>query len=314
MGSASHEGNDRADLLRRCSPSDGGLAAACHRPIKSTLPAPPTRPQLAELWVEPPGATATCSGASAASGSRPIRRAVHRHRDQARRLQPRLHRHRIRKIASGAPSFRPRRRPKSSPRASTGASATTSRRSTTCTSGPPRRRPSPNPQLPARFREKSPELFAAASTTKAPGPTTRIRSSARGSSMACSSCRRCSATPISRTTTTRSTSSQKPLEGARTLVCGARPRAHVRPHRRARRRRAATRRSSRRRRSSRASSTASDPFEWRGRHDALFDDITPADVRWICERLCSADATAVAGCLQCGRLSAKPMRSASSAA
>ena len=26
-------------------------------------------------------------------------------------------------------------------------------------------------------------------------------------------------------------------------------------------------------------------FDWRGRHDALLDDITPADVRWICGRL-----------------------------
>ena len=26
-------------------------------------------------------------------------------------------------------------------------------------------------------------------------------------------------------------------------------------------------------------------FDWRGRHDRLLDDITPADVRWICERL-----------------------------
>jgi hypothetical protein len=26
-------------------------------------------------------------------------------------------------------------------------------------------------------------------------------------------------------------------------------------------------------------------FDWRGRHDALFADITPADVRWICSRL-----------------------------
>lgn len=26
-------------------------------------------------------------------------------------------------------------------------------------------------------------------------------------------------------------------------------------------------------------------FDWRGRHDALFDEITPADVRWICGRL-----------------------------
>ena len=26
-------------------------------------------------------------------------------------------------------------------------------------------------------------------------------------------------------------------------------------------------------------------FDYRGRHDALFDDITPADVRWICARL-----------------------------
>jgi hypothetical protein len=26
-------------------------------------------------------------------------------------------------------------------------------------------------------------------------------------------------------------------------------------------------------------------FDWRGRHDALFEDITPADVRWICGRL-----------------------------
>jgi hypothetical protein len=26
-------------------------------------------------------------------------------------------------------------------------------------------------------------------------------------------------------------------------------------------------------------------FDWRGRHDALLDDITTADVRWICGRL-----------------------------
>ena len=26
-------------------------------------------------------------------------------------------------------------------------------------------------------------------------------------------------------------------------------------------------------------------LDWRGRHDALLDDITPADVRWICSRL-----------------------------
>jgi len=26
-------------------------------------------------------------------------------------------------------------------------------------------------------------------------------------------------------------------------------------------------------------------FDWRGRHDALLDDITPADVRWLCGRL-----------------------------
>jgi hypothetical protein len=26
-------------------------------------------------------------------------------------------------------------------------------------------------------------------------------------------------------------------------------------------------------------------LDWRGRHDALFADITPADVRWICDRL-----------------------------
>ena len=36
-------------------------------------------------------------------------------------------------------------------------------------------------------------------------------------------------------------------------------------------------------------------FDWRGRHDALFDDITPADVRWICERLAAPDRQAVAG-------------------
>ena len=26
-------------------------------------------------------------------------------------------------------------------------------------------------------------------------------------------------------------------------------------------------------------------FDYRGRHRALFDDITPADVRWVCQRL-----------------------------
>jgi hypothetical protein len=31
-----------------------GLTLACHPPVKSTLPGPPTAAQLAELWVEPP--------------------------------------------------------------------------------------------------------------------------------------------------------------------------------------------------------------------------------------------------------------------
>ena len=56
----------------------------------------------------------------------------------------------------------------------------------------------------------------AASTTPASGRTTRIRSSARAAAAGCSSCRRCSATPISRTSKNANYALRQPLEGART--------------------------------------------------------------------------------------------------
>ena len=68
------------------------------------------------------------------------------------------------------------------------------------------------------------------------------------------------------------------------LVRRARSRADVRPHRR-------HRRAARRHRGLRADAVHQRRrqrhvrFDYRGRHGALFDDITPADVRWICERL-----------------------------
>ena len=47
----------------------------------------------------------------------------------------------------------------------------------------------------------------------------------------------------------------------------------------------ATSASSSRRRSSPVSPTANVQFDYRGRHRVLFQNITPADVRWICTQL-----------------------------
>ncbi len=177
------------------------------------------------------------------------------------------------RTASGARSFRPKRRPKWSRRGSSGASATTSRRSTTSPSGTRRRRRrrtrscrrgSARRTRPARPRRAAilvvlPEPLRrhprAERPARAPGDARQLG-------------------PEGRSRTSLYTLTE-PFEGAQALVRRARPRPDVRPHRRHRR---AARRSrgvradavhqGRRRRQGRS-------FDYRGRHGALFDDITP---------------------------------------
>ena len=85
-------------------------------------------------------------------------REIHGHRDQARRIQPRLHRHRPRgsRVEREVPARSQHRDRRLA--ASSGASAITSRRSICFSEWTAEKATSPNPQLPARFREKKPDL------------------------------------------------------------------------------------------------------------------------------------------------------------
>ena len=89
------------------------LLRACRRPtIQSTLKAPPTPAQMAELWVEPERNRDLFWGVGGQRARARSRGDLHRHRDEARRVQPRLHRQGPARTASGAPSSHLKRRPK----------------------------------------------------------------------------------------------------------------------------------------------------------------------------------------------------------
>ena len=259
------------------------LVAACHPAVKSTLPNPPTRNQIAQLWVEPApgrdlywgvGGKALAPDPAATYTVLEIKRTG---------------------FSPGYTVTGPDKRQWSAklpPEAPTEVVASRIHWGVGYHQPPiyylakwqAEKATSPNPQLPARFREKNPALQRRPRGQPGPGPTTRIPSSARASSKACSCCRRCSATRISRMTTTPLYALGKPFEGARTWYV-ARDLGHTFG------------------RTGVLDAPRGDievfektpfitgvvngrvTFDWRGRHDALLDDITPADVRWICGRL-----------------------------
>ena len=140
---------------------------------------------------------------------------------------------------------------------------------------------SPNPQLPARFREKNPR--SRASTTRAKWSyyqnpfvgTRELKGLLVLQAMLGNSDLKDDNNALYQL--------KKPIEGARWCVARD-PRAHLRPHRRHRR---AARRHRGLREDAVHQGRRQRPRQVRlaRRHDALFDDITPADVRWICERL-----------------------------
>ena len=130
-------------------------------------------------WVEP-SARAICSGASAESGSRPIRRRRYTVIEIKRGGFSRGYTVRAQATASGARSSRRKRRPRWSRRGSSGASATTSRRSITCAkwkADEGRRRRTRSCRRASARRSR----ISTASTRRRPGRTIRTRSSARGS-------------------------------------------------------------------------------------------------------------------------------------
>ena len=253
------------------------------RPVRSTLPAPPTAAQLAELWVEPERRPRPVLGrrrqAARARSGRDATRSSRSSAAASAAATPR----RSAASASGARSFRRKRRPRSSRRGSSGASATTSRRSTTWPSGHAEKAPSPNPQLPARFREKKPDLHgldAASTWSYYQNPFVGTRQ-LNGPARAAGDARQLGSEGRSRT---RSTRSKKPLEGADAGTSRATSgRRSAGPA--CSTRRAATSKVFEETPFIRGVENGTVRFDYRGRHKALFDDITPADVRWICERL-----------------------------
>ena len=93
------------------------LARLPARRFRSTIAGPPTPNRWRSSGSEPERRRDLFWGVG---GKRlaPDPGAIHRHRDQARRIQPRLHRASTRRSANGARSSHPRRRPRSSPRGS----------------------------------------------------------------------------------------------------------------------------------------------------------------------------------------------------
>ena len=259
------------------------LVAAASAPIQATPTEPPGSAQIAELWRQPERNRDLFWGVGGKRLAPDPNGTLHRHRDQARRLQPRLHRDRSRRTASGAPSFRRRPRPKWSLRGCSGASATTSRRSTTSPSGRPRRPPRRTRSCRRAFARSSPICTASRATAivvvlresvrrhapaerpaRAAGDARQLRSEGRAE----------------RALHARETGSRARRAGTSRAISGRRsaapalldpPRGDVEVFERDAVHHA-------------ASSNGQVRFDYRGRHKALFANITPADVRWICER------------------------------
>ena len=206
--------------------------AGCHPPVKSTLPGPPTRTQLAELWSEPaatrdlfwgvggkglapdPAATYTVIEIKQGGFSRGYTVTGPGKREWSVKFPPEAPTEVVAsRILWGVGYHQP---PIYYVQRWQADKAT-----------------QPNPQLPARFREKDPAINGG-SKTPASGRTTRTRSSARRRCAGCSSCRRCSETPISRTSRTPTTRCAGRRRGAH-VVRRARSRPDLRPHRCARR-------------------------------------------------------------------------------
>ena len=143
---------------------------------------------------------------------------------------------------------------------------------------------SPNPQLPARFREKNPALHGGLEETgtwSVLSESLRRHAPAQGPDRAAGDARQLGSQGRQQRDSTRSASRSKARGPGMSPATWGTPSA--------------------------APASSSAPrgdievfektpfitgvvngrvtFDWRGRHDALFDDITPADVRWICGRL-----------------------------
>ena len=236
---------------------------------------------------------AISSGASAASRLAPDPTATYKVIEVKRSGFSRGYDRRSGRIgASGARSCRRKRRPRSSHHGFSGASATISRRSTTSGNGTPRRRRHRTRSCRRGSAKRSRTLHGLDDT--APGrtyenPFVGTRELNGLLVLAGDAGQLRSEGRAERALHAEEASSRGRPAGTSRAISGSPSAAPA-----CSTRRAATSRSSRRRRSSRASPTASVRFDYRGRHGALVDDITPADVRWICETLQRLDRHAVA--------------------
>jgi hypothetical protein len=150
------------------------------------------------------------------------------------------------------------------------------------------RAPAPNPQLPARFREKKPDLHgldAGPSWSYYRNPFVGTR-------------------PLNGLLVLQAMLGNSDLKDdqnviysldarltAHALVRRARPRADVRPDRHCQRSPRGNIDIFEQTPFIRGVENGYVRFHYRGRHRALFDHITPADVRWICERLAALSDT-----------------------
>ena len=134
-----------------------GLGAACSRPIQSTLPGAPPPEKLAELWVRPDAGRDLFWGVG---GQRlaPDPAARYTVIEIKRSGFSRGYTVTDPKDREWSAKFPPKPRPRWRRRGLSGAPASTSRRSIYLKEWIAEKATSPNPQLPARFREKSPDL------------------------------------------------------------------------------------------------------------------------------------------------------------
>ncbi len=285
VGNRLHTLSSRLSLpVRRPSARFASLLAACHPAVKSTLPGPPTRTLNSRSYGSSRLLAATSTGASVAKRWRPIPTATYTVIEIKRTG-----------FSPGYTVTGPDGREWSAkfpPEAPTEVVASRIHWGVGYHQPPiyyvqkwlAEKATSPNPQLPARFREKNPAFNGrprghrhlvllpeslrrharAQGTARAAGDARQLRSQGRQQRDL-------------RARRSRSKARGRGMSPAIWGIHSAGPASSTL--------RAATSRSSRRRRSSPVSSTAASRSTGAGATMRCFDDITPADVRWICGRL-----------------------------
>ena len=292
------------------APADAGVPPAT---IQSTLTGPPTAGAARASSGSSPSAPRPVLGRRRQARSRPIPRRPTPSSRSSAPASAAATPSRTRQTASGAPSSRPRPRPKWWPRGSSGASATTSRRSIYLAEWTGRQGDLAEPAA-AGAVPRDGRRTSTGSTPTAPGRTTTTRSSARAQLNGLLVLQAMLGNSDLKDDAERDLHAHGAVRrGARagtSRAISARPSAAPASLDRAARRSASLRADTVHHRRRQGGYVR---FDYRGRHKALFEHITPADVRWICQRLSRAHRRAVAGRVPRRRLSRKPPPTVSSA-